>query len=210
MSTLPLEYFRCNVVRCTAYGPLFLSIEVQLSGESEISQLYFHFVVEEEVAQFEISVDDAVAMKVLQSVDDLQSVALHFQFVETFSPSEKFVHRLVLTQLQQHVDILCVLEEVLEEDDVGVLDGAVDLDLAHELLLGSGLRKAGFDYDLARTEDVRFLVHHFVATSETSLAQELALSILPNEGLSIMFNDLFLDDRRHIVVICRIGIHISD
>ncbi len=42
-----------------------------------------------------------------------------------------------MAQLQQYVHILAILEEVLELHNVLVSDAPVDLDLTHELLLGS-------------------------------------------------------------------------
>lgn len=52
-------------------------------------------------------------------------------------PAQQFVQTLVLAQLEQNVDVFGVLEKVFEPDDVVVVEGAVNFDLRHELLLGS-------------------------------------------------------------------------
>ena len=42
-----LQHFRCDVVRCSANGPLLLAVKIELGGKTEISQLDLHLVVEE-------------------------------------------------------------------------------------------------------------------------------------------------------------------
>ena len=129
--------------------------------------------------------------------------------MQTFTPSEKFVHRLVSTYLKQHIDILSILEKVLEKHHVGVLHGTMDFNLAHQLLLGPAFRKASLYYDLTGAKDIGLLVHKFIASGKASLTEELALGILPDESLSIVFYDFFLDDRWYVVVIWVVGIHIG-
>ena len=46
---------------------------------------------------------------------------------------------MVLAEFEQDVYILAVLEEVLKVAHIRMLDAAVDLDLTHELLLGTAL-----------------------------------------------------------------------
>lgn len=69
---LGFEDFRGNVVGGAANGfPLFARI-FQFGGEPEIAHLDFHILVEEEVAQLEVSVDNLFAMEILQRMEDLQ------------------------------------------------------------------------------------------------------------------------------------------
>ena len=81
VARLSFKHFRCDIVRRTADSSFLLTIEVELGGESEITELDLHFVVEEEVTQLQVSVDDAVLVEVLQCVNDLSSVTLYFKFM---------------------------------------------------------------------------------------------------------------------------------
>jgi len=75
--------------------------------------------------------NDAMTVEVLDSGTDLVYVALNFKLVEALTSAEQLVERLVLTQLEQDVDILGVLEEVLETDDVVLVKGAMNFDFGH-------------------------------------------------------------------------------
>ena len=83
--------------------------------------------------------DDPVRVQILESLNDLKCVALDLQLMKSLAPLDQFVHALVLTQLKQYVHILAVFKEMLEQADMVVLDGPVNLDLTHQLLLGSAL-----------------------------------------------------------------------
>ena len=97
---LAFEDFRRNIVRSTANCSLFLSVEVEFGREAEITQLDLHLVVEEEVAQLEITMDNAMRVQILQSANDLRSVALDFQLVKALTAFKQFVHALILAQLE--------------------------------------------------------------------------------------------------------------
>ncbi len=53
MTTLTVQNFRGDVVGRPANSPLFLPVEFQLGGQSEVPQFDFHSLVEEEIPQFE-------------------------------------------------------------------------------------------------------------------------------------------------------------
>jgi translation initiation factor 2 beta subunit (eIF-2beta)/eIF-5 len=57
--------------------------------------------------------------------------------VKALSAAQKFIQSLILAELQQYIDIFCVLEEVLEPHNVVLVQATMDLDLRHELLLGT-------------------------------------------------------------------------
>jgi hypothetical protein len=61
----------------------FLSIELKFGGKTKITYLDFHLVVEEEITEFEISVNDSMGMKILYGVADLDDIALDLQLVES-------------------------------------------------------------------------------------------------------------------------------
>lgn len=128
MTLLALEHFGGNIVRSTANCSLSLAIKLELGGKTEIADLDLHLVVKEEIAQLEISMNDAVTVEVLDGGADLVYVALNFKLVEALASAEQLVEGLVLTQLEQDVDVLGVFEEVFETDDVVLVKGAVNFD----------------------------------------------------------------------------------
>ena len=88
MSRFTLKYFRCNVVGCSADGTLFLSIEVKLGSQSEVAELDLHLVVDEQVAEFEVTMNNSVGVQVFECVDNLHGVALHFELVQSLPPPQ--------------------------------------------------------------------------------------------------------------------------
>ena len=139
MTLLAFKHFWCNVIGCSANGSLALTIELKFGSQTEVTNLYFHFVVQEQVSELEVSVDNAMSVQVLHGRTDLSDVTLNFKLMETLASAKEFVETLILTQLKQDVNILGVLEEVLESDDVVVVQAAVDFNLRHQFLLGSAL-----------------------------------------------------------------------
>ena len=60
MAALAFKDLRGDIVRRTANRALLLTIKVELRGKAKVAQFDLHLVVEEEVAEFEVTVDDSV------------------------------------------------------------------------------------------------------------------------------------------------------
>ena len=60
VAALAFEDLGGDIVRRTADRALLLAIKVKLRGKAEVTQLDLHLVVEEEVAEFEVTMDDSV------------------------------------------------------------------------------------------------------------------------------------------------------
>ena len=60
VSLLTFENLWSDVVGCTTNRPLSLSIKLELGRKTKITDFDLHLVVEEEVTEFEISVDDSM------------------------------------------------------------------------------------------------------------------------------------------------------
>ena len=194
MTLLAFEDLRGDIVGSSTNGSLTLSIELKFGGQTEITYFDLHLVVEEEISEFEISVDDSVTVQVFHSGADLVYVALDFELVKALTATQQFVEGLVLAQLEQDVHILSVLEEVLEADDVVLVKGAMDLDLGHQLLLGSSLGEGGLGNYLGSGDSLVFEVGEFEAASETSLSEELALEVLLDADFAVVLDDFLFDD----------------
>ena len=139
-------------------------------------------------------------VQILQCIDDLSCVALHLQFMKSLPPLQQLVHALVRAEFEQDVDILTVFKEVLEVADVGVLNTAMNLDLAHQLLLRSTLGQAGLLDDFGRMYEACVGIYELVALGEATLSKEAASAVFDNlarlvvvfwvHRLNFLFNNL--------------------
>ena len=100
--------------------------------------------------------NDAMTVKVLNGGTDLVDVALHLELVQALTAAQQLVQRLVLAQLQEDVDVLCVFKEVLEAYDVVLVKRAVNLNLTHKLLLGTSLGQSGLHDDFGGRDTLVF------------------------------------------------------
>lgn len=53
-------------------------------------------------------------MQVFHSIAELYDIALDFKLNKSLSPSEEFIERLTLAQLQYDIDIISILKEMLK------------------------------------------------------------------------------------------------
>ena len=189
-----LQDFRCDVVGRSTDSPLLLAIKIELGGETKVSQLDLHLVVEEQIAELEIPVDYTVRVQVLERMDDLLSVALDFELMQALTPLQELIHTLVLAELEEDVHIFAVLEEMQELGHVRMLDRPVNFDFAHELLLGPASLQRGLLDNFGRAYRLRVHLHELVAFGEAALAKELALDILTVADLTICVLYAFLDE----------------
>lgn len=194
VALLALEHLGRDVIWRTADGALALSIELQLGGETEISDLDLHLVVDEQVTELEISVNDAMRVHVLDSRANLVHIALDLELVQAFPAPQQLIQGLVGAQLKQNVDVLRVLEEVLKADDVVVMEGSVDLDLGHQLGLSTRLGEGALHDNLGCLDLLVLQVGHLVALGETTLSQELTLEVLLDDVVTVELDDSFFDD----------------
>jgi hypothetical protein len=72
MSNRTFNDLRSDVVGRSTHGSLLLLAEFQLGCQSEIPNLDLHIDIEEDIAEFEIAVDNTVAVHVLHGGDELQ------------------------------------------------------------------------------------------------------------------------------------------
>ena len=66
--------------------------------------------------------NDSVTVKVLHCQANLVNIALDFKLVESLSTAEQIIQGLVLTQLEQDVDVFSVFKEVLKAYDVVLVE----------------------------------------------------------------------------------------
>jgi len=114
--------------------------------------------------------------------------------VQTLAPLQQLVHALILTELKKNVHILAIFKEMLELTDIGVLDTPVDLDLTHELLLGTTLRQARLINKLGCVHESSLGINEFVNLCETTFSKELAFDVLADANFSIFLLEFFFDE----------------
>lgn len=98
MATFAFENFGRNLVGRAADGPLLLPVELEFGGQPEVSQLQFHLVRQEQVAQLQVPVDHFVFVQVSYATQHLQYLALNFNFSQSFSTTDFFIYGLIYTQ----------------------------------------------------------------------------------------------------------------
>jgi len=81
--------------------------------------------------------NNSVGVQILQSLDDLQSVAFDLQLVKSLPPLQQLIQTMVSAQFQQNVHILHIFEKVQELSHIRVLHRAMDFNFTHQLLLCS-------------------------------------------------------------------------
>jgi hypothetical protein len=77
--------------------------------------------------------DDLVHVHIVAGADDLDEEKTCFGFGISFAATEHIHHATIVAELEGHVHVLVVFKTLFESDNVGVLKGAVELDLCVEL-----------------------------------------------------------------------------
>ena len=138
--------------------------------------------------------DDTVTVQVLEGINDLHGVTLDFQLMESLASLKQFIQTLVLTKLEKYVNAFRVLKEVHELAHIRMLHRTMDLDLRHQLLLGSASLKRGLVDDLGSTDTLRFALNELIALGEATFAEEFTFDVLAVGDFSILVLYSLLDD----------------
>jgi hypothetical protein len=77
--------FRSNVIWRATDCPFPLPVEINISCESEVTYLDLHLIIDEEIAELEVSMCNTLAVDVLHSFDNLTHVAFNFELMQSFS-----------------------------------------------------------------------------------------------------------------------------
>jgi hypothetical protein len=127
------EHLRGNIVRRPTYRLLPLAGVLNESRKPKVANLDVHIRVQEEVTKFQIPMDDLVSVHVVACADELDHEKASFGFGESATAAQHVHERSRGAELKRHVDIVIVFEALLEVDDVGVLERAMDLNFCVKL-----------------------------------------------------------------------------
>jgi len=84
-----VEYFWGNVVWSSTDSTFAFAVVDDLGGKTEIANSQFEAFVEEEIAQFKVTMDHFVGVQVMDGLHQLQSVELSFNFSQTFTSAHQ-------------------------------------------------------------------------------------------------------------------------
>jgi hypothetical protein len=90
---------------------------------------------------------------------------------------------------------------MLEPHNVVLVQATMDLDLRHELLLGTWLSEWGLRDHLSRWNSLSFEVRELIALSETSFSKEFTSKIFLDAYISIELDYLFFNDNLSIILL---------
>jgi len=131
-----LEHLRSQIVGRSADGTLAFTLVKYLSSEAEIADFKLHALSQEEIAQFEISMDHVLFMHVLDAATQLMDVVAGLDFGEALASAHKVRKGLVMANVKHYVDVLPIFEVSVKSHYVLVTERSVDFDLTRELLTG--------------------------------------------------------------------------
>jgi hypothetical protein len=118
--TFPSDNFRREIFRCTTECECYLIFCLPDFGETEISQLYMPFGVEEDVFRLEVPVDDAVLMQALEGQQNLCGIKSSSVFREPLFSPEVIEELAAVQKVNDEIQLLRGLESVMQSDDEGM------------------------------------------------------------------------------------------
>jgi len=107
----------------------------EFDGKAEVTDFQIHAVVQEGVANLEISMDDALVLHMLNSGNELFKEISAFNLTQKPAPMEELMHGLVRANLQQQINVFRILEEVLQAHDVRMSQPHLERDFLLEFFL---------------------------------------------------------------------------
>ena len=148
MAFLLFDLLGRHKVRRATNGVSTLAVKLQLCSKAEVSNFDLKPRTKQNVARFQVSVQDLIGLAVLESGNYLSSINLNFEFVQPASYLYNIAQGFVRTVLKQHVNMFTVFKEVLELTNVEVLNLPMNGQFGHQLLFRSYSCQASFQNDL--------------------------------------------------------------
>ena len=127
------EHLRGDIVRRPTYRLLPLAGVLNESRKPKVANLDVHICIQEEVTKFQIPGDDLVGVHVVACADELDHEKASFGLGKSATAAQHVHERSRGAEFKRHVDIVIVFEALLEVDDVGVLERAMDFNFCVKL-----------------------------------------------------------------------------
>ena len=103
------------------------------SSKPKVTDFDIHVRIEKEVAKFQITVDDLMGVHIVTCTDELDHEESGFGFSEATATTEHVHERATGAKFERHVDVGLIFKTFLETNNIGVLQGLVDLDFGVQL-----------------------------------------------------------------------------
>lgn len=120
-----LEDLRGDIVRSPAQGSSPNGVHILASdkqcSQPKVPNLGIHVLVQENVAHLQVTVDDSLAVHVLDSAGNLDGIESDLGFRQALSPFDHIHKRPIRTQLQDEIGAVFKRERPVELDDVLLL-----------------------------------------------------------------------------------------
>lgn len=105
-----------------------------------------------------------------------------------------------MANFEQNVHILTVFKEVHELCHIAMLHRTMDLDLTHQLLLGSAALEGRLLNNLGSRDGLRVTLDELIALRESTLTKEFTFDVLTVGDLAIRMLNSFFDDLGTLVL----------
>ncbi len=122
----------------------------------------------------------------------LSKIVSHFDIRKSFPALQHVVHTQIGAEFEQDVHILLVLKVSFEFHHRRMTHCPMNLNLTHQLLLGSGLGKAGLHDHLSSIVDIALCVCELITTGKSAFSKELSLQILSSLVLPTLRRNLLV------------------
>ena len=99
------------VVRSSAHCGVLFGRMIELSGQTEVTDLHLKVLSQKEIAQREVSMQDVMTLEVLHPVGDLNQKMASLRLAEGLAGLEVLLHLAAVAKLHDKVHVRIILEE---------------------------------------------------------------------------------------------------
>jgi hypothetical protein len=190
-----LEHFGCDVSRCTTLFMLYLILALNKFAHAKVTDLDIALRSEQDVVQFDVSMEHALAVHVHQALDQLAEDVLREVFLEL--PSSTDIRQQVAAAADFHdVDGVRVrVEALVQAHDVLVAGALQNVVLLHDLFEGALIRHVSLVDGFQRNELASEAVDGQVHLTKRSFAYHFADFVV----VYLRLEDLVGDVREDVV-----------
>lgn len=123
-----------DVIWGTANGLLPFTRVLNKRSKAKVTDFDVHVGVEEQITEFEVTVNDLVRVHIVACTDELYQKEACFWFCEATPATEHVHERATVTEFEGHVYVVIIFETFVKADDVWMRKGAMDLYFRVELM----------------------------------------------------------------------------
>ena len=142
-------------------------------GDAEISDLDHVVVRDHDVLRFDVPVDDAMGVRVLQRLADLRGVVQRLSGAEYAVLCHALLERLALDELHDDILRLSAVADIVDRDDIRLREHGDRVRLRLEAVFQLGVRRHLIAQDLDGDIAVQLVAHGLVNDRHAAAADDL-------------------------------------